>query len=58
MVFIGRPTLWGLSHSGQSGLEDVLDILKAEFTEAMVKAGTPTLEDINMDRIYTKQGYD
>ena len=53
MVFIGRPALWGLIHSGQAGLENVLKILKDELTNTMIHAGTPTLEDIDMDCIYS-----
>ena len=52
MVFIGRPAIWGLSHSGQAGLENVLNILKDELANVMTLAGTPTLDDISMDSIY------
>ena len=55
MVFVGRPALWGLSHSGQAGLENVLHILKDELTNTMIHAGTPTLEDIKMDCIYSTE---
>ena len=53
MVFIGRASMWGLGHSGQAGLEAVLQVLKEELLNTMVLAGTPTLQDINMDRIHS-----
>eukprot|EP01036_Dinobryon_divergens_P032417 gene32417-42000_t len=34
-VFIGRPVLWGLSHSGEEGVYNVLKLLNDEFTLAM-----------------------
>ena len=32
-VQIGRPLLWGLNHSGQSGVELVLDIINKELND-------------------------
>ena len=55
MVFIGRAALWGLGHSGQAGLESVLNILKTELQTTMVMAGTPNVDDISMDSIYCPQ---
>ncbi|KAG8517587.1 Hydroxyacid oxidase 2, partial [Galemys pyrenaicus] len=34
-VFVGRPVLWGLACKGESGVKEVLDILKAEFRTSM-----------------------
>ncbi|KAI1301702.1 Hydroxyacid oxidase 1 [Halotydeus destructor] len=34
-VFVGRPVLWGLSHSGKDGVKQVLEILSKEFDVAM-----------------------
>ena len=55
MVFIGRAVLWGLGHSGQAGLESVLNILKTELQTTMMMAGTPNVDDISMDSIYCHQ---
>lgn len=38
-VFIGRPVLWGLASNGQEGVERVLEILRDEFTTAMMLSG-------------------
>ena len=51
-MFIGRAALWGLGHSGQAGLEAVLQVLKDELLHTMVLAGTSTLDDITMDKIH------
>lgn len=42
-VFIGRPVLWGLAHSGEEGVSNVLKLLNDEFTLAMKLTGTVTL---------------
>ncbi|XP_034231733.1 hydroxyacid oxidase 1 isoform X2 [Thrips palmi] len=46
MVFFGRPALWGLSHSGQTGVERVLNILKVELDRTMALAGCNSVKDI------------
>lgn len=38
-VFVGRPVLWGLAHSGREGVEQVLSMLRDEFMLAMQLAG-------------------
>lgn len=45
-VFIGRPVLWGLTHSGEEGVFNVLKLLKDEFTLAMMLAGAVTIDDL------------
>ncbi len=50
-VGIGRPYIWGLSAFGQDGIEQVLDILRAELTLIMRQMGTPTLRDITSARV-------
>ena len=50
-VCIGRPYLWGLAGFGQSGVEMVLKILRAELRDVMMFAGTPSIKDINSSYI-------
>lgn len=38
-VFVGRPALWGLAHSGSAGATDVLQTLIREFEEVMALMG-------------------
>eukprot|EP01038_Epipyxis_sp_PR26KG_P009045 gene9045-12195_t len=45
-VFIGRPVIWGLAHSGEEGVYNVLKLLNDEFSMAMKLAGCVTVEDI------------
>lgn len=45
-IFIGRPILWGLSHSGEEGVSNVLKLLNDEFTMAMKLSGCLTVADI------------
>jgi len=48
-VGIGRPVIWGLSQSGQQGVEHVFNILNAELKLAMALAGCSRVSDINND---------
>ncbi|MET9443618.1 alpha-hydroxy acid oxidase [Streptomyces sp. NPDC006610] len=40
-VFVGRPVLWGLAHSGSVGASAVLRTLTEEFEEVMALMGVP-----------------
>lgn len=46
-VFIGRPVLWGLSHSGEEGVFNVLKLLNDEFALAMKLSGCICIEVLN-----------
>ncbi|XP_063224292.1 2-Hydroxyacid oxidase 1-like [Bacillus rossius redtenbacheri] len=46
MVFLGRPALWGLAHSGQRGVRGVLDIVRAELRTVMALSGCTSVSDI------------
>lgn len=45
-VMVGRPTCWGLAVAGESGVADVLRILRAELENTMALAGARTVADI------------
>jgi 4-hydroxymandelate oxidase len=45
-VLIGRPILWGLCVSGETGATHVLEILRRELDEAMLLCGCTKLSDI------------
>ncbi len=53
-VLVGRPVLWGLAAGGESGARNVLDMLRAEFEEAMVLAGVPDVGSIGADMVRQK----
>lgn len=50
-VQIGRPLLWGLNHSGQSGVELVLDIINKELIESMTLSGCRDIGEIDRDLV-------
>ncbi|MFJ2768956.1 alpha-hydroxy acid oxidase [Streptomyces sp. NPDC087300] len=44
-VFVGRPALWGLAHSGSAGVGGVLRVLLDEFEEVMALMGAARVGD-------------
>lgn len=52
-VGIGRPYLWGLGAGGEAGVAKCLQILHTEFAAAMRYAGTPSVEKIGADRVWS-----
>jgi len=46
-VLIGCPIFWGLAVNGAEGVQDVLEILRAELERAMVLSGHFSLETID-----------
>lgn len=56
-IFIGRPVVWGLSHSGEEGVSHVLKLLNDEFTLAMKLAGCVTIADIKASFIKNSLSY-
>lgn len=56
-VFVGRPILWGLSHSGEKGVKKILEILKKEFDLAMALSGCTSIEDIKPSLVVRREFY-
>jgi len=52
-VFVGRPVLWGLAHSGEEGVFKAIELLKNEFELAMRLAGCTTLADLKPSLVRT-----
>ncbi len=48
-VGIGRPVIWGLNHSGQQGVESIVNILTSELSLAMALAGCQDIQSISDD---------
>jgi 4-hydroxymandelate oxidase len=46
-VLVGRPILWGLAVGGESGVERVLQLLRAELEVAFRLSGCTRVDDIN-----------
>ncbi len=51
MVFMGRPTFYGLAYDGRQGVEDVLEILKREFVNTAKLCGTANMADIRPEMV-------
>ena len=51
VVFVGRPLLWGLHHSGKQGAEKVLSILHNELKNTLQLIGAPSLSDLIPDML-------
>ncbi|XP_065907354.1 2-Hydroxyacid oxidase 1-like [Dysidea avara] len=56
-VFIGRPVLWGLAYQGQTGVEEVLKIIKEEFKLAMALSGCAKITDIQRSLLTYEKRY-
>ena len=50
-VCIGRPCIWGLGAFGQSGVERVLELLRAETYAMMQQVGAPSTKDLVPARV-------
>lgn len=50
-VLVGRPTAWGLATSGEEGVNGVLEILRAEFENAMALCGCLSVKEITRELI-------
>ena len=57
MVFIGRPALWGLAHSGEEGVKKILTILKTELDYALAITGCATIKDISKEMVVPQEYY-
>lgn len=51
-VFVGRPVIWGLAANGADGARHVLELLRDELELAMVLAGQPGVEGIDVGVIW------
>ncbi|XP_035691474.1 hydroxyacid oxidase 1-like [Branchiostoma floridae] len=56
-VFIGRPALWGLAHNGAEGVQQVLQILTEELSQAMARAGCAKISDIQPSLVVHQSCY-
>lgn len=56
-VFVGRPIIWGLAHSGEEGVTDVLKLLNEELTQAMQLMGCARLADIKPSMVEHQSSY-
>ncbi|CAL1280235.1 unnamed protein product [Larinioides sclopetarius] len=56
-VFFGRPAIWGLVHSGQDGVDNVLKIVKSQLDTTMALTGVSHLDDIQRSHVMKDDAY-
>jgi heme/flavin dehydrogenase (mycofactocin system) len=56
-VLIGRAYLWGLAVNGQTGVENVLDILRGGIDSAMRGLGLSSIDELTPDHLVIPEGF-
>ncbi|MFT4289360.1 pre-mycofactocin synthase MftD [Nocardioides sp.] len=56
-VMIGRAYLWGLAANGQTGVENVLDILKSGIDSALLGLGVGGIEELAPEHLLIPDGF-
>ncbi len=57
-VMIGRAYLWGLAANGQTGVENVLDILRGGIDSALMGLGRKSIHELTRDDIIIPEGFE
>ena len=52
-VLIGRPYIYGLTIGGSDGVTRVVNLLRAEFEDAMALTGRPTIQSIDRSVLWS-----
>lgn len=55
-VLIGRPVLWALAVGGEGGVGQMLELLTADFDQAMALCGCRTIADFSLDMLRRASG--
>jgi L-lactate dehydrogenase (cytochrome)/glycolate oxidase len=56
-VMIGRAYLWGLAANGQTGVENVLDVLRMGIDSTLMGLGKESIHDLTPDDIIMQPGF-
>ncbi|CAB1115679.1 GOX/HAO [Ectocarpus sp. CCAP 1310/34] len=56
-IFVGRPVIWGLAHSGEDGVTDVINLLNEELVQAMRLMGCKKLADIERSMVVHQSSF-
>jgi isopentenyl diphosphate isomerase/L-lactate dehydrogenase-like FMN-dependent dehydrogenase len=57
-VMIGRAYLWGLAANGQTGVENVLDLLRMGLDSAVLGLGHKSIHELNREDFYIPEGFE
>jgi len=56
-VLIGRASLWGLAANGQTGVENVLDVLRSGIDSALRGLGLSSVHELAPDHVIVPAGF-
>jgi heme/flavin dehydrogenase (mycofactocin system) len=56
-VLIGRAYLWGLAANGQTGVENVLDVLRSGMDSAVLGLGLTSIDELALDSVLVPDGF-
>ena len=56
-VMIGRAYLWGLAANGQTGVENVLDLLRSGIDSTLMGMGHASVQDLGPDDLILPSGF-
>jgi L-lactate dehydrogenase (cytochrome)/glycolate oxidase len=56
-VMIGRAYLWGFAAAGQSGVENVLDILRSGIDSALLGLGRDSVRELRVEDVLIPSGF-
>jgi heme/flavin dehydrogenase (mycofactocin system) len=57
-VMIGRAYLWGLAANGQTGVENVLDLLRMGLDSAVLGLGHRSIHELSRQDLFIPQGFE
>ncbi|GAB2857599.1 pre-mycofactocin synthase MftD [Nocardioides pacificus] len=57
-VLIGRAYLWGLAANGQSGVENVLDVLRSGIDSTLLGLGVSSIDELTPEHLLVPEGFD
>jgi heme/flavin dehydrogenase (mycofactocin system) len=56
-VMIGRAYLWGLAANGQTGVENVLDVLRGGIDSTLLGMGVSSVHDVTPEHLVVPDGF-
>ncbi|MGH3996661.1 MAG: pre-mycofactocin synthase MftD, partial [Pseudonocardiaceae bacterium] len=56
-VMIGRAYLWGLAANGQTGVENVLDVLRGGIDSALLGMGVADIDELTPEHLIVPDGF-
>jgi heme/flavin dehydrogenase (mycofactocin system) len=57
-VMIGRAYLWGLAANGQTGVENVLDLLRMGLDSAVLGLGHASIHELGREDLFIPEGFE